>query len=186
MTVDTFRSLIGPIVAAARGESAGLDDLANALSCGSLGSRSPSRDMSSAWREILISLPLDERSFNDSFPEVRFSPFIHELTNWWTTQNQREKPLSGPEHDTLLGFVGLMLLTLLSLAESDRRRNETSYSVSAAEFDMDPGNEDKAAHADCELCRDLVQAPSVRRVIEAVYDTGANFSVKHDGKSQWC
>lgn len=190
MTVDTFRSLIDPIVAAARGESAGLDDLANALSCGSLGSRSPSRDMSSAWREILVSLPLDERSFNDSFPEVRFSPFVRELANWWTVQNQREKPLSGPEHDTLLGFVGLLLLTLLSLAESDRRRNETSYSVSPAEFDMDPGNEDKAAHADCELCRDLVQAPSVRRVIESVYDTGGNFSVKHDGevsgdKSEW-
>jgi hypothetical protein len=171
---------------AARGASAELDDLAVAMGCQSLGSQSPTSDMTSAWREILIGLPLDERSFNDSFPEARFSPLVRDLSKWWAREYQH--PHNRPKHDTLLGFVGLLLLTLLSLAESDRRRNETGYLSSAVQFEKVQG-EDRVVHDSCELCKELVKAPSVRRVIEAIYDTGSNFSVKHGDvsgdKSEW-
>src|ERR1700723_218050 len=120
MTVNTFSALVDPLIAMSSGEPAALDVLADAMGCDSLGSDAPSPEMSAEWRKILISLPLDERSFNDAVPKARFSPFVAGLGSWWTAEKQRRSAADDQRHDTLLGFVGLLVLTLLSLAESDR------------------------------------------------------------------
>lgn len=173
--------MIDPLIAALRGGSAEFDSLAAALGCQSLASELPTAATASAWRQILMSLPLDERSFNDLYPEEGFSSFVRSLSTWWTVWQHSGLQEIRHRNDTVLGFVGLLLLTLLSLAESDHRRNETGLPSSVPLNDHGQEGEDhQSPHMNCELCRELVRAASVRRVIEVLYDTGTNFSVKHN------
>jgi serine/threonine protein kinase len=68
-----------------------------------------------------------------------------------------------------------MLLTLISLAESDRRRNGTHASVPVA------GDGRHAIGHDCEnLCQRLVRDPAVRRVIQCLYQTKSAYSVQQN------
>jgi len=128
-----------------------------------------------------MSLPLDERSFNDMYyPEVCFSSFVRSLGEWWTAKHQPDSENEARQrYGTLLGFIGLILLTFRSLAESDRRRSEADSSLAGStRLQGDAYEDDELVHGGCELCHALVESSSVRCVIEVLYDTGENFSVK--------
>jgi serine/threonine protein kinase len=94
------------------------------------------------WRALLQELPAELRYFTDRFAK---SP-IDDLYKWWL------KPRHRP------GFVGLLLLTLLGLRESERRRADP------AAFGETDADRERIGR-----CRTLVEDAAVQDAIGQVY-----------------
>ncbi|MFF9398861.1 hypothetical protein [Streptomyces sp. NPDC014744] len=75
-----------------------------------------------SWRLLLQDVPLDERSFDDRFGPGGRQDTITVLTAWCLGHRERSERHRA-SHAGLFGFVGLYLLTLLGLAESEAQRS---------------------------------------------------------------
>ncbi|MDA1360596.1 hypothetical protein O1R50_13245 [Glycomyces luteolus] len=105
------------------------------------------------WRSALLDVPLDERAYADRFLVDRVVE-INRLWTWW----------SAPEPDDRVtpetaGFLGLFLLTLISMHRSDRMR----YHGEAYEAVAISGQSTDA------LCTVLVADPRVQGAIKRLY-----------------
>ncbi len=115
-----------------------------------------------SWRRLLQEIPLDERSFDDRFGLDGRAALIAALSAWCrgyrAESDERRTRLAG-----LFGFTGLLLVTLLSLAESEAQR-------SAAHAPAAPARQGRALTHDCaDTCGALVTEPAVARAIAEVY-----------------
>ncbi|GAA0512750.1 hypothetical protein Ade02nite_88150 [Paractinoplanes deccanensis] len=96
------------------------------------------------WSSVLRELPAEFRYFNDRFDE----PPIDKLFAWWRTHRAN-------------GFVGVLLLTLLGLRESEYRRTNPA-----------PLGVTQLGH-DCEnTCHVLTRNPAVQAALSDVYGLG--------------
>lgn len=105
------------------------------------------------WRTALLDVPLDERAYADRFLVDRVAE-IDGLWTWW----------SAPEPDArvtpaVAGYLGLFLLTLISMHRSDRMR----YHGEAYEAVAVSGQSTDA------LCTVLVADPRVQEAIKRLY-----------------
>jgi hypothetical protein len=115
-----------------------------------------------AWRQALQDIPVDERSFDDRFGLASRADTICRLTQW-SLEYEVQSPARQEALRGLFGFVGLFLLTLLSLAESEAQR---SNSLSHGGLN----GLGRALTHDCEaICGVLVRGASVSGAISDVY-----------------
>ncbi|GAA1685394.1 hypothetical protein GCM10009830_36100 [Glycomyces endophyticus] len=105
------------------------------------------------WRAALLDVPLDERAYADRFAVERHVQ-MDALWAWWS-----EPGADGPVTPETAGFLGFLLLTLISMHRSDRMR----YHGEAYEH-----GEIAGASPD-ELCGALVADPRVQRAVERLY-----------------
>lgn len=105
------------------------------------------------WREALLGLPLDERTYADRF-EITRQAEIERLWRWWCAGTPAQTP---PE---TVGYLGFYLLTVVAMHCSDRMR-----------FHGDRPDEIEVAGTTSDvLCRALVADPRVQAAIAALYD----------------
>lgn len=136
-------------------------------------------------RYLLQTLPLDERSFNDAHIDdgVNFQKFTGDLADWCLAYRSKTPAETQTRHAALFGFLGLMLITVESLGESDRKRDE-SRSVVAAD------TSDGRSHDCRETCGQLIRDEAVQLAIKEIYRTPSAYSVRKDviptaGSSDW-
>lgn len=115
-----------------------------------------------SWRRLLQEIPLDERSFDDRFGLAGRAALITALSDWCrgyrAQSDECRARLAG-----LFGFTGLLLVTLLSLAESEAQRSVPHASTV-------PAQQGRALTHDCaDTCGALVTEPAVARAIAEVY-----------------
>ncbi|MER5357144.1 hypothetical protein [Streptomyces sp. NPDC002785] len=115
------------------------------------------------WRRLLQDIPLDERTFDDRFGPGGRQDVITGLTAWCLGYRARSERLR-TSHAELFGFVGLHLLTLIGLAESEAQR-------SLAQPSPDPGHGDgRALTHDCgAVCDVLATEDAVADAIAEIY-----------------
>lgn len=105
------------------------------------------------WREALLGLPLDERTYADRF-EITRQADIERLWRWWCAGTP------APASPETVGYLGFYLLTVVAMHCSDRMR-----------FHGDRPEEVEVAGATSDLlCRTLVADPRVQAAIAALYD----------------
>lgn len=117
-------------------------------------------------RELFMTLPIDEKSFVDQYPDTRVAPgaelwgrtvLIDKLMAWFTSV---DRPDLCEDDNLTIGTIGFLVLTLVGLVESER-------------LSMSPATR-RAATADepCHkgFCERLVRSSSARSIIDLVYD----------------
>ncbi|SDL37626.1 Protein kinase domain-containing protein [Glycomyces sambucus] len=105
------------------------------------------------WRAALLDVPLDERAYADRFAVARADE-MDALWAWWTDPgpDARVSPATG-------GYLGFLLLTLISMHRSDRMRYH-GESYASGEI---------AGRTPDELCAELVADPRVQQALERLY-----------------
>ncbi len=111
------------------------------------------------WRGILRAIPLDSRSFREQYGSIKLTDVVDALRKWHTYFQAQD--FLQKKHEYLFGFLGVVLLTLVAISESERRRYRSST------------NEDSGRSSephDCrQLCSPLVQDEAVRAVLQILY-----------------
>ncbi|WP_406114783.1 hypothetical protein [Streptomyces sp. NBC_01014] len=114
------------------------------------------------WRRLLQDISLDEVSFDGRFGLGSRRATLASLVPWclgYLAPSRRRQ--AGP--DALFGFVGLFLLTLLGLAESEAQRSLPQSSAP-------PGGSGQALTHDCgSICGVLIAEDAVAEAVSAVY-----------------
>lgn len=104
------------------------------------------------WSRVLFALPFEAHSFSGEF-EQSWETVIEQLTRWRTEFAARPEPFRS-EFRAVGGYLGLLLLTLVSLAHSYQRR-------------YDQG--ERMPHDCAALCVPAVEDPAVREAIRTLY-----------------
>ncbi len=110
------------------------------------------------WRGILRSIPLDSRSFREQHGSTTPTVVIDALTKWYTYFHEQD-PFR-KKYKSLFGFLGVILLTLVAINESERRRYQSS---------TDGGSDRRESHNCRQLCSPLVQDEAVQAVLKVIY-----------------
>jgi serine/threonine protein kinase len=113
----------------------------------------------SSWRDILRQIPLDSRSFREQYGSIKSTEVVDALRNWHT-YFQEQDPVR-KKNEYLFGFLGVVLLTLVAVSESERRRYRSSTD--------EDSNRSSESHDCRQLCSPLVQDAAVRAVLQIVY-----------------
>lgn len=136
MTAD-LRTLVGVVPAVLAERDQALDQAASGWTV-------------DGWREVLLDLPPDSGTFTAQL-ELPWDSVIDALTGWRTRFAGRERS----ELASLNGFAGLLLLTLLALRHSERRRS--------------PWDDEEPDH-DCTVqCEQLATDPDVQDALRELY-----------------
>lgn len=113
----------------------------------------------SDWRAALLDLPVDSGTFAARF-EVSWDQQIATLTAWYAGFRRRDGPQADEQPG---GYLGLLLLTFLSLRHSERYRSMSDHPVPGGASAESMGH-------DCDLiCRPLARDPAVREAIRRLY-----------------
>jgi serine/threonine protein kinase len=116
------------------------------------------------WSRVLFHLPTDALSFVSRF-ERSWDLLIDQLHQW--CGNFRTRPEEFQQRfEPTFGFLGLTLLTLVSLRHSDAYRHPRQSTRSA-------GTPSSPSHDCATLCAPMVQEPAVRQAISTVYAPSA-------------
>ena len=136
-----------------------------------------------AARDLLQELPLDERSFNDKYNDtdegkgIEFGDFLDRLEKWCLNYRGSRLAENNQEScEALYGFLCLMLITLEALAESDKKRNESRFIVTASP------NFHHREHDCRKLCIPLIEDTAVQCAIEALYAADSFYPVRDKEK----
>lgn len=119
------------------------------------------------WRQALLRLPTDAQSFLNRY-EQPWDAAIEDLRRWCAAHQAR--PAAERERgEPVFGYLGLMLVTLVSLRHSDEYRHPRQRP------DGDAGLASTVApsHECATLCVPMLAEPAVRRAVHTVYDPGA-------------
>jgi len=108
------------------------------------------------WRAVLRDMPFDRRSFDDRFRPGSWDDVIERLRAWCLDPAPRPEARA----ERLLGYLGLVLLTMMGLTESSHRRTRVGVGPK-------PGGE--PSHDCAEVCARLARQQPVRAVIRDVY-----------------
>jgi serine/threonine protein kinase len=122
------------------------------------------------WRTLLRELPMDSGTFAAEF-ETSWDSAIAALETWCTPSGDRpggepddptkEGPETSSSDDLLLGYLGVVLLTLVSLRHSEQRRTRGG--------DLPEVPRETSAH-DCDrLCRSLLRDVVVQEALRTLY-----------------
>lgn len=122
----------------------------------------------SAWtghslRRVLLDLPVDRKSFRGRF-EQSWDAVIADLGRWCTGFRSRPAPVQ-QRLEPVFGYLGLLLVTLVSLRHTDeqRYRRVPDGPAGAARFSSQPGH-------DCRgLCAAMLAEAPVRAAIRTMY-----------------
>ncbi|MEQ4206549.1 hypothetical protein [Actinopolymorpha sp. B9G3] len=113
------------------------------------------------WRTLLRDLPMDSGTFAAQY-ESSWDTAIADLEAWCLAHSAEEEP--APDESaagSLSGYLGVLLLTLVSLRHSEQRRS--------LDHDMSERLHGTPAH-DCDrICRALVCEPAVREALRTLY-----------------
>jgi serine/threonine protein kinase len=191
MTGVSSNSWIKELASTSPGELHGTDKLCHALGFDALGTQPDNDKAMSASRNLLEALPLDVRAFNNIYApltgagkkklhEDAFQYLISHLQRWLRYYHANQPTLE--RHQALYGFLGIMLMTLEALAESDRIRN--------AVRPAGVGVPHKSAHDCRKICQRLVREPAVQLFIKRLYRAPSVYSMRTDstetgGKPDW-
>ncbi|MBL0885522.1 protein kinase domain-containing protein [Myceligenerans indicum] len=108
------------------------------------------------WRDALLGIPVDERTYEDRFGRTRRHD-VERLWSWWTSRGTTRGPAA-----RTTGRLGFLLLTLASMYCSDRVR-----------FHGEQGEEVRVAGTtSAEICRRMVDDPQVRASLLDLYAPG--------------
>jgi serine/threonine protein kinase len=114
--------------------------------------RNPAR-----MRELLGNLPFEDRTFRDRYPTVERAQVIEALHGWCTFHRQVGSTTANDGPISVEGSLGLLLLTLIGLQESESPRSRIT------------GLPESDSH-NCDVtCNDIVSDPEVRRAIKIIY-----------------
>jgi serine/threonine protein kinase len=119
------------------------------------------------WRDILQELPFDYSKVQNRWVKSKEGePPADSLENaftWWSNNRNRLRPPESEDAADVAGFLGLLLLTLFALRESERRR-------SALAEDAGFWDGMRTLPHDCDqTCSELVKDAAVRSAIRRVY-----------------
>ncbi|MGH3681343.1 MAG: protein kinase domain-containing protein, partial [Natronosporangium sp.] len=117
---------------------------------------------SHTFSRVLLDLPVDRKSFLGRF-ERSWDTAIDDLGRWCTGFRSRPQPYQ-QRFEPVFGYLGLLLVTLVSLRQADEQRYRRLPDGSgAAGFSTRPGH-------DCRtLCAGMLAQAPVRAAIRAVY-----------------
>jgi serine/threonine protein kinase len=111
------------------------------------------------WRDVLLDLPLDTDTLFTQF-ETSWDTLISTMNHWCLRSKERSQ--GPPRNDRLCGFVGAVLLTMISLQHSERRRSPSPGSAEQPQSAVDPAN--------CEhICHRLVHDSAVQGALRELY-----------------
>jgi hypothetical protein len=104
------------------------------------------------WRGVLLDLPLDTDTLFAQF-ETSWVTLISTMNHWCLRFKERSE--GQQRNDRLCGFVGAVVLTMISLQHSERRRSPSPGLREQPRSAVDPAN--------CEhICHRLVRDSVVR------------------------
>ncbi|GAB3413626.1 protein kinase family protein [Flindersiella endophytica] len=102
------------------------------------------------WRDVLLDLPIDSSTFASQL-EISWDVSISTLAGW-------TRRFAAPRDERVLGYTGVLLITLLSLRYSELRR------APWGEARREDG------HNDCaDSCQRLVENPAVQAALSELY-----------------
>jgi predicted Ser/Thr protein kinase len=111
------------------------------------------------WRGALLDLPLDTDTLFAQF-ETSWNTLISAMSHWFLRFKERSE--GQQRNDRLCGFVGAVVLTMISLQHSERRRSPSPGSGEQPQSAVDPVN--------CErICHRLVRDSAVRDALRELY-----------------
>lgn len=113
------------------------------------------------WRQALLQLPTDAQSFLNRY-ERHWDLVIADLARWCA--DFRSRPPAERQHlEGVFGYLGLLLVTLVSLRHSDEYRHPREGP------DDDGGGPPPVRHDCAALCVPMLDEPAVRRALHEVY-----------------
>ena len=155
----SFSSLIQALKNTAPGELREIGQFGDQLGLHTLASFADNPAATERARHLLQTLPLDERSFNDAHIDDGVNFRVHGGPGRLVPGLPFETPAeTQTRHAALFGFLHLMLITVESLGESDRKRDK-SRSVVAAD------TSDGRSHDCRETCGQLIRDEAVQLAI---------------------
>ncbi|MGH3899248.1 MAG: hypothetical protein ACRDTA_13615 [Pseudonocardiaceae bacterium] len=111
------------------------------------------------WREVLLNLPTDGDTLSAQF-EISWDVSILVLEQWCLRFKDRDEEQQRDQR--LFGFVGVLVLTMISLRHSERRRLPTS--------DIGEQSTDELDHADySHTCQRFVREDAVQDALRELY-----------------
>jgi hypothetical protein len=116
-----------------------------------------------SWRRLYLDLPFDEWSFDDRFGPSAWAQSLDNLERWCLSFADRPAVFR-ERHRDAFAFLGLLLLTLVALRESERRR-------------LGSGE----AHDCAGICGALAASEPVRAAIRGVYGPTAGSGATGSG-----
>lgn len=118
------------------------------------------------WRRLLLDLPVDAATFAGRF-ECSWDRFIADLNRWWRDFHGQPAQVQ-QRYAAVAGYLGLLLVTLVSLRHTDTQRHPVSPAAGPATT-MDA----RPTHDCAAICAAAFQAATVRAALRSVYEPEA-------------